>query len=559
MSGQRILVYRNGSYPGLGHTLFAILNYARYAYATGRVFALDMREFRYLPDPSGLAFFDYFTLDFPDDLALITDLAAIDRLYCGPEIRVWTKIEELASDHPEPVVVIPGINPPHDLVARMPDTGRFRIGLTEMAEVASGVDPDAASRAAGRIGVHFRHGNGERLHRRFDAHRPGDHETGVDFLKQRYLEEIGRFRAELGDRFAGLFVASDNAGFRAALGGDGEAAATAGGVDGVDFKTALAREAVPGSAMLAAIADIWALSACEYLVCGDSYFSAFARANSDTLSAERTAIVRDLDLLSDLSEGIEERHLEEARAAVRAYPEHVELLGDCIKVFQAFGLMEEALDLAATRARVVAMGADHYWNPCIVDTLVGAGERDRAMALLWRAVDEFPETPSAYLQLVRLLDREGRREEADRLARRALAEVKRTVLSLPELIRLQRRLGDPDALSALSEAALAAYPDSPEIALEVGHTRVSAGDLAGAEPLVRAGLRVGDRPARAHFLMARILKARGRFAEALVHAREAERLDPDNPKRLPFIAAIEEDQRARGIGSRLKRLFGGGR
>lgn len=560
MSEPRYLVYRNGTYPGLGHTLYSILTYARFARATGRVFALDMRGFLYLSGQPPGSFFDYFRFEFPNDLTVVTDIDQIDDLYLAQDIRYWAYIDDLTGDFEEQVVVIPGYNPTPAVVAGMPEMGQFRIDLTDKARTALDAAQLAPSQSGGRIGIHFRHGNGEKLHRRFDRHTASDYEAGLDHIRSRYIGETESIRQHLGEAFDGLFVASDNAPFRDSVAVAFPSAPVAiGNPPDVEFKMSILGQTEQGGALLAAIADLWSLSACDYLVCGDSLFTDFAVANSETLSLDRVTLINDLDLFSGTDTAITEKHLRQAENAIEKYPNHPQLLAECVRVFEAMDRPVEAAEAEATWKETVAIHRNLYWFPAMIDALVRGGQKQRALDQLKRGIAEHPGELQPYQQLIHYLEQDGDSEEVGRLARLAVNSAKRTNQSYPILIRLFRRIGDKDGLHAIAEEALERYPDETAIQLEVGSVRFDKGDFEGAEPLIRGGLRGVSTVGRANFLLARCLEARGRPDEAVAYAREACRLNPNNRVRAAYLQKLESREgtvKRGGILDRLSRIIG---
>jgi hypothetical protein len=85
---------------GLGHLLTAIISTAYYAWRTGRVLALDMREVHFFAKNNHAAFFENFALNFPPDLEIITDLEVIDALRRDPDLHYLRAEDRLNTDDP---------------------------------------------------------------------------------------------------------------------------------------------------------------------------------------------------------------------------------------------------------------------------------------------------------------------------------------------------------------------------------------------------------------------------------------------------------------------------
>src|SRR4051794_10829193 len=98
---------------GLGHLLCAVIRSAYFAWRTGRVLAMDMREVHFFAKYNHAAFFENFTLNFPADLEIITDLAVIDELRRDPDLHYIRLGDELRSDDPfeNKVVMVPCVAP----------------------------------------------------------------------------------------------------------------------------------------------------------------------------------------------------------------------------------------------------------------------------------------------------------------------------------------------------------------------------------------------------------------------------------------------------------------
>ena len=96
-----------------------------------------------------------------------------------------------------------------------------------------------------------------------------------------------------------------------------------------------------------------------------------------------------------------------------------------------------------------------------------------------------------------------------------------------------------DQAVASARAAVALVPQEPEAHRCLGHVLARQGDRDGAERALRECLALDPHNAGAHSAMARMLAESPRNAEALAHAREAVRLDPDDPEHHVMLGAAQ--------------------
>jgi Flp pilus assembly protein TadD len=109
--------------------------------------------------------------------------------------------------------------------------------------------------------------------------------------------------------------------------------------------------------------------------------------------------------------------------------------------------------------------------------------------------------------------------------RKALARAPQSREALNGMAAAYDALGRPDMARGLYEAALAAAPGDPVTLHNLGLSRLSAGDLAGAEPALRAAAATGTTAVRqsAISLLARLAEAQAEQPAPVLAAAEPER------------------------------------
>ena len=162
------------------------------------------------------------------------------------------------------------------------------------------------------------------------------------------------------------------------------------------------------------------------------------------------------------------------------------------------------------------------------------GEMPNAKAIYLDLAARQPELPSHLVCLARALELRGRTREAaeiaDRLIPKLQAEVRKSSSPgrLQELSRLQAIKGDvPGALASLHELGKSLPNNNHWIYHEAGNLlRASAHDLEGAVTEYTKAIKEHPSFDGSHVELGRTLIELGRYEEALVHIREADRLRP---------------------------------
>lgn len=124
----------------------------------------------------------------------------------------------------------------------------------------------------------------------------------------------------------------------------------------------------------------------------------------------------------------------------------------------------------------------------------------------------------------------------------------RKVLALAHM-----RADRTDEAVVSARAAVRLLPQDPAAHRILGQTLACQGDEAAAEHSLRACLALDPRNADAHFLMAGMWASTpARHEEALAHAREAVRLDPNEPMYHLILGHALEDRDPAGAEAALR-------
>jgi hypothetical protein len=449
---RRYLVYRYGGH-GLGHDLTAILNMARAAAQTGRVFALDMSRFRYCSGDRHRQFFENFTIVLPPCVETLFDLDAVRLLY-----QVADRYEsppyagDPRQDRPERVVIY--TSNAEALVHHVGNKNEFQPCRVEpRGPLAAAIAANLIERTPGTatIGLYFRSGNGEFLDLRFDPLSLPDYETRYEETLARYADAARLLALRFAGQAVRFYVASDSAPFIARMRdvlGDVTTLPDAG--FHVPFGHHIESFAGDIKPLADAMADIENLSRCDFLVYSTSLFPNLALLNGPALHAGNRYEVSLTSMASataPMSRTKRDAYIE--RAYRRAgyfdfYPRQ------SILRFHGKKLRDEgnSADAAARAARAAQLGVLHAARsvtearilfvkgdfaeaeaalasePALADgsnayllefqalIRASAGDREAACRLLYRAAAEHPGIPEPQATLLRLLLAWGRPREA---------------------------------------------------------------------------------------------------------------------------------------------------
>lgn len=206
-------------------------------------------------------------------------------------------------------------------------------------------------------------------------------------------------------------------------------------------------------------------------------------------------------------------------------------------------------------------------DPALLNALatahIGKQDAPRAEAMLQRALEVSPETPTilrnlallqlnsgevdaAQAQIDKLLELDG--NDAATLTLAGLAAALKRDFAAAVAFYERARTANPTAVEArlrlaseyvrmqnysgaveVAKEALALQPSSQAAMLNLGHGLRGLGDLPSAEKVARGALEAQPRSAKPHFLLGTILLEAGRVNEARQHLEQANALQPHNP------------------------------
>jgi len=562
---------------GLGHLFTAVLNSAYYAWRTGRVLALDMRDYLYASGDRHAAFFEHFSLELPHDLEVITDLDAIDRVRQDEDLH-FLKLEtdRLIVDQPftERVLLIPCLVPgePYPISAKHKDTP-FHVHLRGKLLEAWHAVMSRPEWSGHVIGLHYRGTIGEVTERMTKAITP-DYEERYRAVKDNYIATALKVAEDAGYTNPAFLVTSDDVEFVSyvkerlpnsfSLAGrlpDQEVAAWI-RAHGHDFNI-----------LSDAVNDLWCLSACDHLVHFRSGFSHFAILNSTKLDeatvhyvhvpalkeildslgpqeavawargAVRKAGIRRLqqrylfDWLADALDRVGETeaaarerqraqwHWETVQHPVIDNPDRLQ-----IEERARRGDLSGVLDRA--QRAVQELPGNPFWlagyGGSLSNVLAQVGRWEEAIALARQALEIEPEDPFLHEHLGFVLTGAGALQEGEQAIRQAIAidgEIGRLHSALA--VSLQRQGRGAEAVEAFREA-VRLEPDDPHLLRRLGSALVALGDYAAAEAAFRQALAMRSE-AGPHIDLYDCFVRQGRQDEALAEAQAAVALEPTNP------------------------------
>ena len=459
-SAMKYLVYRCGM-VGLGHTLQSILNCMFLAHSTGRVLALDLRRFPFFANERQAAFFSVFDLKGPYDLAIETDLEVVDTLLLDPGRlggEPWQDVE-LTTATPNRVVVIDSTRVrTHYTLADKAPAPLYRIELKgEMASRIAARLAELPPRP--RIGVHFRHGNGEYLQTRINPIATPDYRARYSELKLHFAntaELVSRLRNY---QDPGHFIASDSVEFIESLKNllPGHPYCSSGSLPFPWYDAQARSEEM--EFLFRALSDVWSLSSCDFLIHARSAFSEFAALNSTTLTVNDVHCIRLRTPAEIIGEAPAEEAVAMATNGLRT------MLRDCaleMELPSAYGLLRGALTRAGNSAAADIVERRRRWVHRAIQSkdfndsrwLRQRGRAADALMLVQRARDAMPDNPHVALVLAQLLRFQRQYAEAHS-ALDGLLELDRAYpgaqLELSHVLDCLGRFGD--ALAAARAAA----------------------------------------------------------------------------------------------------------
>jgi Flp pilus assembly protein TadD len=193
----------------------------------------------------------------------------------------------------------------------------------------------------------------------------------------------------------------------------------------------------------------------------------------------------------------------------------------------------------AAYRRAVAVAPGHIPAHHNLGALLSHLERaEEALAALDRAVALGLEAPELHINRGRSLVQLYRFDEAEREYGRAVALEPRNVMAQSSLAQLRYMQGDPAFARDIDSAARAHAADTG-LQLAHGELLQRAGDLSGAEAVLRTLLKNSGAVPEARSLLASVLHEMGRLKEAETEALEAAIGRPNNSAVIANLVAIE--------------------
>jgi tetratricopeptide (TPR) repeat protein len=169
------------------------------------------------------------------------------------------------------------------------------------------------------------------------------------------------------------------------------------------------------------------------------------------------------------------------------------------------------------------------------DHLIHQGQYAEALRLLQRTLQDYPDSPWAWVMTARAYLGGNDLPAAERAARKA------TELG-PDISEAQYYLGVALIVQKNYQAATSCFRRAtelkPDFALAHYNLR-DQGDDAGAIAAFRAAINCTPDEGRAHFNLAKLLVKKGQRDDALVHLRHAVRLNPTDPAARMLLKQVE--------------------
>ena len=432
----------------------SVLNAARYAQRTGRTLALDLRNLINLPDPPADSFFRNFTIEGFDTDSIVMAPAALADLYRNESRQVvshWKRIADCDEFDARVVLV------PFSALPKMPAgaegdvAGRMRIGLA--GELNAAVETEHARIPEGQrlIGLHYRHGNGEFLHHRMDAHKSSDFDAWTEAVKGRYVAAVNALREAHPNVPTAVYIASDNATVAKSLTRRIAGAITATGTRAdIDHNQLAAAPDLRWPELVVAAADLWALSRADWIISGPSLFPDFAASNSARSKPPERILIAGTDIsevcdINPLDTALEASRILQARA-----PRNPHFARIYAELLEAAGRQDEAERLWARRSLSLRELTSPYYHIGLEEILLEIGDMAGAITSARRAVQADPDVPWFRHRLALLLDRDGEHTEA-------LVHHTAACAAEPDRADFWMALGDTHRRAGRLPAAVAAY------------------------------------------------------------------------------------------------------
>ncbi len=513
---------------GLGHLMGAILGSAFYAYRTGRVFAMDMREVIFFDRDAHDAFFENFEVQVPADLEVITDLVQIEDLKREPDLHFLTLSTPLDIDRPfaNKVVLVPCITPgdPFRPAFRRADQV-FRVNLK--AQLKQALTRALALPCWNKrvIGLHYRATMGELFERMTKLTVP-DYDDRYRIVKDNYVKTALQLVEGLPPDSYAFLVASDDREFVAEIKQRVPNGFSIGTLRlDQEFMAYMRANKHDLAILIDAVTDLWALSRCEQLVYSRSAFTHFAILNSEHLGDENTHYIH-MPLFDEILSTLPpETAVEWARAAARKidisrmhYDKMHRFLGDAL---DRTGRSDEAA--YARRQADWHEQASHSPEVHNLDTFAERaqqreGKQDLALSRARRAVLTMPDNP--YLHggfggsISSLLLFHGRPADAVAAARHAVSLDPKDAFLHDHLGHILMRTESPEAAEAAFHEAINLAPDVASFHVNHGESLVRLNRLAEALAAFETAIALDPENARPYIALGELLLRSEKYPQA---------------------------------------------
>lgn len=552
---------------GIGHLFTAMLNSAYYAYRTGRVLALDMRQSLYFNTNQHAAFFEHFGFEFPPELEVVTDLDEIERIGKIADRTDVSAAQPLDISRPieNTVLVVPAYTPglPYSIDAKRPDLP-FRVVLRGPLREAWERVMAMPQWAGPVIGMHFRALVGTDPGPRMSRYLVPDFAERYDAFKEAYIEKALSIAREEGYENPAFFVTSDDVEFIDYLKTrlpNSFSIATHLPAPQQSIEEHLRVQGRDLSILIDAVNDAWCLSACEHLIYSvRSGFSQFAYLNSPKLDRRRIHSMH-VPVLGEILDTLEPpvavewalaaaRKLEERRLR----PEYIYI--DVARAFERAGMTddaaqarrraewyreaavppprvtagEEPVAIAAARRRAERSPGNPYllagYGDSLCEVLARHDRLDEAIAVARKALEMMPQDPYLHNQLGTLLTRSRAFDEAEQELRRAIElapEAARLHHDLSECLKRQERWDE--AIDAV-RAMVALEPDEAPWHGRLGELLLLANQLGLAEAALRRAIELRGDMVPFYHMLDIVLERQQKVTEAASVLRKAQTLEP---------------------------------
>jgi tetratricopeptide (TPR) repeat protein len=223
--------------------------------------------------------------------------------------------------------------------------------------------------------------------------------------------------------------------------------------------------------------------------------------------------------------------------------------------------LDDSTQAEAARRRAAELPPDLNWPDPLRDELAALrtgkvnwlrqaeahereGHKAEALALLQRAVREYPDADDAWLALGKALYERKNFAPAEAAVRRAVTLAPTLPEPVNELGRVLAAQGNRTEAIKCFRKALELRPNFAQAWHNLGSALFATDDRAGAMEAYRNAVRFAPDMFESQFTLAMLLADKGQVAEALVHAQQAVRLKPNHQPAQQLLEKLKEKQAA---------------